>query len=109
MTYREATAKLGGDSAGTGAPISFGAVLDVRKDGKHFVLRPSRNYYSSGDPSLGTISRFFEGEATSEVDVRWGLRARLLAGGAARHRLARAADRARPTEVRRTRPATCRR
>ncbi|HEY7455521.1 MAG TPA: heme lyase CcmF/NrfE family subunit [Thermoleophilaceae bacterium] len=74
VTYREATAKLGGDSAGTGAPISFGAVLDVRKDGKHFVMRPSRNYYSSGDPSLGTISRFFEGEATSEVDVRWGLR-----------------------------------
>jgi cytochrome c-type biogenesis protein CcmF len=73
VTYREATAKLGGDSGGTGAPISFGAVLDVRKDGKHFVLRPSRNYYSSTDPSLGTISRFFEGEATSEVDVRWGL------------------------------------
>ncbi|MEA2409119.1 MAG: cytochrome c-type biosis protein CcmF [Thermoleophilaceae bacterium] len=74
VTYREATAKLGGDSAGTGAPISFGAVLDVRKDGEHFVMRPSRNYYASGDPSLGTISRFFEGEATSEVDVRWGLK-----------------------------------
>jgi cytochrome c-type biogenesis protein CcmF len=73
VTYREATAKLGGDSAGTGAPISFGAVLDVRKGGKHYVMRPSRNYYSSPDPSLGTISRFFEGEATSEVDVRWGL------------------------------------
>ena len=73
MTYREPTAKLGGDSAGTGAPISFGAVLDVRKDGKHFVMRPSRNYYSTADPSLGTISRLFEGEATSEVDVRWGL------------------------------------
>jgi len=73
VTYREATAKLGGDQAGTGAPISFGAVLDVRKDDRHFVLRPTRNYYASGDPSLGTISRFFEGEATSEVDVRWGL------------------------------------
>jgi cytochrome c-type biogenesis protein CcmF len=73
VTYREPTAKLGGDSAGTGAPISFGAVLDVRKDGKHFVMRPSRNYYSTADPSLGTISRLFEGEATSEVDVRWGL------------------------------------
>jgi cytochrome c-type biogenesis protein CcmF len=73
VTYREATAKLGGDSAGTGAPITFGAVLDVRKDGKHFVMRPSRNYYATADPSLGTISRFFEGEATSEVDVRWGL------------------------------------
>ena len=73
VTYREATAKLGGDDSGTGAPISFGAVLDVRTDGKHFVMRPLRNYYASGDPSLGTISRFFEGEATSEVDVRWGL------------------------------------
>ena len=74
VSYREATAKLGGDESGTGAPISFGAVLDVRKDGERFTLRPSRNFYSSGDPSLGTISRFFEGEATSEVDVRWGLR-----------------------------------
>ena len=74
VTYREATARLGGDSAGTGAPISFGAVMDVRKGDETFTLRPARNFYSSGDPSLGTISRFFEGEATSEVDVRWGLR-----------------------------------
>jgi cytochrome c-type biogenesis protein CcmF len=74
VTYREATAKLGGDDAGTGAPISLGAVLDVRRGEQRFTLRPSRNYYSSADPSLGAISRFFEGEATSEVDVRWGLR-----------------------------------
>jgi cytochrome c-type biogenesis protein CcmF len=74
VTYRKATARLGGDDAGTGAPISLGAVLDVRKDGRRFTLHPSRNYYSSGDPSLGAISRFFEGEATSEVDLRWGLR-----------------------------------
>ncbi|HZA52297.1 MAG TPA: heme lyase CcmF/NrfE family subunit [Myxococcaceae bacterium] len=74
VTYREATAKLGGDDAGTGAPVTLGAVLDVRKGDQRFVLHPSRNYYSSGDPSLGAISRFFEGEATSEVDVRWGLR-----------------------------------
>ena len=44
------------------------------RTGKHFVMRPSRNYYATTDPSLGAISRFFEGEATSEVDVRWGLR-----------------------------------
>jgi cytochrome c-type biogenesis protein CcmF len=74
VTYREATAKLGGDAGGTGAPISLGAVLDVRKGDETFTLHPSRNYYSSADPSLGAISRFFEGEATSEVDVRWGLR-----------------------------------
>ena len=74
VTYRQATARLGGDDAGTGAPISLGAVLDVRRGDQRFTLRPSRNYYSSADPSLGAISRFFEGEATSEVDVRWGLR-----------------------------------
>ena len=74
VTYRAPTAKLGGDDSGTGAPISFGAVIDVRKGDESFTLRPARNFYSSGDPSLGTISRFFEGEATSEVDVRWGLR-----------------------------------
>jgi cytochrome c-type biogenesis protein CcmF len=74
VTYREPTARLGGDSGGTGAPISLGAVLDVRKGDQTFTLRPSRNYYSTSDPSTGAISRFFEGEATSEVDVRWGLR-----------------------------------
>jgi cytochrome c-type biogenesis protein CcmF len=74
VTYREATARLGGDGAGTGAPISFGAVMDVRRGDQAFTLHPSRNYYSTADPSMGAISRFFEGEATSEVDVRWGLR-----------------------------------
>ena len=74
VSYREATARLGGDRDGTGAPISFGAVMDVRRGDQTFTLRPSRNFYSTADPSKGVISRFFEGEATSEVDVRWGLR-----------------------------------
>ena len=45
------------------------------------TLRPSRNFYPhASDPGpIGPISRFFEGEANSEVDVRWGLRTRLLA------------------------------
>jgi cytochrome c-type biogenesis protein CcmF len=74
VTYRQATARLGGDHGGTGAPISLGAIMDVRRGDQSFTLRPSRNYYSTADPSKGAISRFFEGEATSEVDVRWGLR-----------------------------------
>ena len=74
VTYRRATASLGDDRAGTGAPISLGAVLDVRRGNERFTLHPSRNYYSTQDPTKGVISRFFEGEATSEVDVRWGLR-----------------------------------
>jgi cytochrome c-type biogenesis protein CcmF len=74
VSYERATARLGGDSAGTGAPISLGAVMRVRHGDETYRLHPSRNYYSTSDPSKGAISRFFEGEATSEVDVRWGLR-----------------------------------
>ena len=74
VTYRRATAELGRDRGGTGAPISLGAVLDVRRGDERFTLRPTRNYYSTQDPGKGVVSRFFEGEATSEVDVRWGLR-----------------------------------
>jgi cytochrome c-type biogenesis protein CcmF len=74
LTYREPTARLADDSAGTGAPVTLGAVLDVRRGDERFTLRPSRNYYPTQDPSKGAIGRFFEGEASSEVDVRWGLR-----------------------------------
>jgi cytochrome c-type biogenesis protein CcmF len=48
--------------------------MRVRNGDETFTLHPSRNFYSTSDPSKGAISRFFEGEATSEVDVRWGLR-----------------------------------
>jgi cytochrome c-type biogenesis protein CcmF len=74
VTYVRPTAQLGGDDAGTGAPISLGAVMRVRHGDETYTLRPSRNYYSTSDPSKGVISRFFDGEANSEVDVRWGLR-----------------------------------
>ncbi|MEA2418714.1 MAG: cytochrome c-type biosis protein CcmF, partial [Thermoleophilaceae bacterium] len=74
VTYLRPTARLGGDSAGTGAPISLGAVMRVRRGDETYILHPARNYYSTTDPSKGVISRFFEGEANSEVDVRWGLR-----------------------------------
>jgi cytochrome c-type biogenesis protein CcmF len=55
--------------------ISFGAVLDVRKDGRRVtMLRPERGYYPSMDRTgLGPIGRFFEGEATSEVGMKAGL------------------------------------
>jgi cytochrome c-type biogenesis protein CcmF len=74
VEYVRPTAQLGGDRGGTGAPIAFGAVMRVRRGDQTFTLRPSRNYYATTDPSQGAISRFFEGEATSEVDMRWGLR-----------------------------------
>jgi cytochrome c-type biogenesis protein CcmF len=71
VTYVEPTSGIDADRAGTGAPITLGGVFAVRKGEESFTVQPSRNYYPSGD--AGPIRRFFEGEATSEVDVRWGL------------------------------------
>ena len=54
--------------------IQFGAVLEVRKDGKHVTtLSPSRNYFPAGDESMGPLGRFFRGESTSEVGLDGGL------------------------------------
>ena len=73
VKYVRPTALVGEDRSGTGAPISLGAVLEVSKDGQKTLVRPSRNFYPSNNPDLPMIARFFEGEPTSEVDVRWGL------------------------------------
>ena len=73
VTYRRPTGGIRNDRAGTGAPISLGAVLDFRKGNQHWTMRPSRNYYAATDGSGGAIGRFFSGESLSEIDVRWGL------------------------------------
>jgi cytochrome c-type biogenesis protein CcmF len=74
VTYREPTVAIEDDRSGTGAPLSFGAVLDVRKDDERFTMRPARNYYPSQNSAMGPVGRYFGGEATSEVDLRWGLK-----------------------------------
>ena len=74
VKYLRPTAEVGHDTSGTGAPISLGAVLDVSKNGKHTIVRPKRNFYPVNDPTVPIIARYFEGEPTSEVDVRWGLK-----------------------------------
>jgi cytochrome c-type biogenesis protein CcmF len=56
--------------------ISLGAVLDVRRDGRHVAtLRTEKGFYP--DTGLGPfqapISRFFAGEPTSEVGLSAGL------------------------------------
>ena len=54
--------------------LSFGAVLAVSKGGKRVAtLRTTRGFYPSQDPTLGPISRFFDGEADSDVGLRAGL------------------------------------
>ena len=56
------------------AKLSFGAVLDVSKGGKHVTtLTTSRGFYPSQDASLGEIGRFFNGQADSNVGLQAGL------------------------------------
>jgi len=65
VTYERPTASIDQGEQ----KLSFGAVLDVSRDGRHVTtLSPSREYYSSiaADPST-PLRSFFEGEATSEV------------------------------------------
>jgi cytochrome c-type biogenesis protein CcmF len=73
LTYVKPTAALLDDKAGTGAPVTLGAVVDVRKGDKHWIARPGRNYYPSSDGSDGVVGRYFNGEANSEVAVKWGV------------------------------------
>jgi cytochrome c-type biogenesis protein CcmF len=73
ITYREPTARLLDDASGTGAPITFGAILDVRQGDKRWTMEPQRNYYTANDGRGGQFGRFFMGESTSEVGLRWGL------------------------------------
>jgi cytochrome c-type biogenesis protein CcmF len=75
FTYRRATSRIS-TRAGELEKISFGAVVDVSRDGRHVTtMRPERGYYPSRDVSaLGRVGRFFEGEATSEVGLDAGLR-----------------------------------
>jgi cytochrome c-type biogenesis protein CcmF len=47
----------------------------VRRQGRLVAtLRPSRGYYPSPDPREGPLGRFFDGESTSEVGLRAGVR-----------------------------------
>ncbi|MFL5825003.1 MAG: heme lyase CcmF/NrfE family subunit [Thermoleophilaceae bacterium] len=74
ISYLRPTAGVVSDRAGTGAPITLGAVLRVKHGDKTFIAHPSRNYYPSQDLAQGgTFGRFFEGEANSEIAMTWGL------------------------------------
>ena len=50
------------------------------------TLRTERSYFPSSDGDLGAVSRYFEGEATSEVGLRRRAAPRLLDGRLARRR-----------------------
>jgi cytochrome c-type biogenesis protein CcmF len=75
LTYVRPTGDLDVASNGSLEKIDLGAVLRVRRGNREpITLRPERSFFAANDPSLGAISRYFEGEATSEVGLDTGLR-----------------------------------
>ena len=75
VTYETPTSRVVAASNGRLERIDLGARLQLRKgDGPVRAIDTYKSYFPSVDPSLGPISRFFEGEATSEVALTAGLR-----------------------------------
>jgi len=80
FTYVKPTSRITATKDGSLEKISFGSVVQVRQDGKLVTtLRPERSYFESRDTSLGPVGRFFEGEATSEIGLKAGMRRDLWA------------------------------
>jgi cytochrome c-type biogenesis protein CcmF len=71
FTYVKPIAELHAAPNGRLERIAFGAQLSVRKgdDGKPRPLRTSKDYFPSQDTALGPVSRFFDGESTTEVGL----------------------------------------
>jgi len=70
IEYARATGDLDTTSNGSLEKINLGADLRVRRDGETSRMHTERSFFPSSDPRMGTVSRYFEGEATSEVGLR---------------------------------------
>jgi cytochrome c-type biogenesis protein CcmF len=75
ITYVRPTAELVAAPNGRLEKIDLGALLRVTRDGKPVAtMATEKSFFPSMGPSLGPVSRFFEGESTSEVGLRAGWR-----------------------------------
>lgn len=55
--------------------LTFGGILQVDRDGEQFArLHPTRRYHQVTDGRTRTIETYFDGEATSEVGLKAGMR-----------------------------------
>jgi cytochrome c-type biogenesis protein CcmF len=79
ITYEKPTSRVVAASNGRLERIDLGAQLRVRRGDSTNEVATYKSYFPSTAPELGPISRFFEGEATSEVGLRAGLRRDLWA------------------------------
>jgi len=75
IKYVRPTSKLDITRSGSLEKIDLGADLRVsRGHDKPIPLHAERSYFPSSDPQFGAVSRYFEGESTSEVGLRTTLR-----------------------------------
>jgi cytochrome c-type biogenesis protein CcmF len=75
VEYVKPTAQLVAAPNGRLERIDLGADLRVARDGEApRLMHTEKSYFPSTGPMLGPISRFFEGESTSEVGLNAGLR-----------------------------------
>ncbi|MBA2514146.1 MAG: heme lyase CcmF/NrfE family subunit, partial [Solirubrobacterales bacterium] len=75
VTYVKPTGDVVAASNGRLERIDLGAVLKVTRDGEALAtMRSRRSFFPSQAPEFGPISRFFEGDATSEVALDAGVR-----------------------------------
>ena len=75
IRYDRATSDVVSAPNGRLERIDFGAVMSVRQGGEPVgTMRSRRSYFPSQSPEFGPVSRFFEGEATSEVALDAGVR-----------------------------------
>jgi cytochrome c-type biogenesis protein CcmF len=75
VRYERPTSQLVAAPNGRLERIDLGAHLTVsRGDGAPRSFTTYKSYFPSTNPTLGPVSRFFEGEATTEVGLQAGLR-----------------------------------
>jgi cytochrome c-type biogenesis protein CcmF len=73
VTYVKPTAQLKAAGNGRLERIALGAQLRVqRRGGSPQLISTSKEFYPSQDPTLGPVSRFFEGDSTTQVGLREG-------------------------------------
>jgi cytochrome c-type biogenesis protein CcmF len=75
VRYVRPTSGITTTTAGKLEKVTFGSVLDVRREGRHVAtLEPSRAFFPSmALEQFGPVGRFFEGEATSEIGLKAGM------------------------------------
>jgi cytochrome c-type biogenesis protein CcmF len=74
VTYARPTGTIDVARNGSLEKIVLGADLTIRRGDQVTTLHPGRSYFPASDPGAGAVSRYFAGEATSEVGLETGVR-----------------------------------